>query len=142
MTVASDLMRSCLVVREDATVAEVVNRIDQWAVCMVMDSRDRVTGILTEHDLARLVYDSGRLESDSLVAGHLPAFLGMTVAQLRAVGVSEIMTREPDTIGPDMKLDDILQAIFRQHRDVLPVVKDHRLLGVVHRMDVIKKVLG
>ncbi|HYF77320.1 MAG TPA: CBS domain-containing protein [Symbiobacteriaceae bacterium] len=142
MTVASDLMRSCLVVREDATVAEVVDRIDQWAVCIVVDHHDRVTGILTEHDLARLVYGSGQLDGDSRVAGHLPAFLGMTPAQLRAVPVTELMTPEPDSISPDTEFDEILQAIFRQHRDVLPVVKDHRLLGVVHRMDVIKKVLG
>lgn len=135
-------MRSCLVVREEATVADVIDRIGQWPVCMVVDSRDRVCGILTEHDLAKLVYQSGQYDEETSVAGHMPAFLGMNTAQLRAVGVGELMTEDPETISPDMPLEMILRVIFRNHRDVLPVVEGGRLLGVVHRMDAIKKVLG
>lgn len=142
MTTARDLMRSCLVVREEATVADVIDRIGQWPVCMVVDSRDRVCGILTEHDLAKLVYQSGQYDEETSVAGHMPAFLGMNTAQLRAVGVGELMTEDPETISPDMPLEMILRVIFRNHRDVLPVVEGGRLLGVVHRMDAIKKVLG
>ncbi|HWI65426.1 MAG TPA: CBS domain-containing protein [Symbiobacteriaceae bacterium] len=142
MTTARDLMRSCLVVREEATVADVIDRIGQWPVCMVVDSRDRVCGILTEHDLAKLVYQSGQYDEETSVAGHMPAFLGMNTAQLRAVGVGELMTEDPESISPDMPLEMILRVIFRNHRDVLPVVEGGRLLGVVHRMDAIKKVLG
>lgn len=142
MTTARDLMRSCLVVRQEATVADVIDRIGQWPVCMVVDSHDRVCGILTEHDLAKLVYQSGQFEQETTIAGHMPAFLGMTSAQMREVGVAELMTEEPETIDPEMPLEMILRVIFRNHRDVLPVVEDGRLQGVVHRMDAIKKVLG
>ncbi|HYF93137.1 MAG TPA: CBS domain-containing protein [Symbiobacteriaceae bacterium] len=141
MTTARDLMRSCLVVRPVATVGEVVERVEQWPVCMVVDEHDRVTGIVTEHDLARVVYESGQYDDDVSVAGGVPAFLGMNVEQMRAVSVTEIMTPEPETIGPETNLNEILKIIFRNHRVVLPVVEHGRLLGVVHRMDAIKKVL-
>lgn len=142
MMTARDLMRSCLVVRDDATVAEVVDKIGQWPVCMVVDSRDRVCGILTEHDLAELVYRSGQFDDETTIAGHIPAFLGMSPDQLRAVGVKEIMTENPETVGPDLKLNMLLRIIFRNGRDLLPVVENGQLLGVVHRMDAIKEVLG
>ena len=142
VTTARDMMRSCLVVRNQAIVAEVVERMQQWPVCMVVDEHDRVSGIVTEHDLARIVYESGQFDEDVSVAGGLPASLGMNVEQMRAVTVTEIMTAEPETIGPEMNLEEILKIIFRNHRNVLPVVESGRLLGVVYRMDAIKKVLG
>ncbi|HWI51202.1 MAG TPA: CBS domain-containing protein [Symbiobacteriaceae bacterium] len=142
MTTASDLMRSCLIMRDAATVADLLERIEQWPVCAVVDSKDRLIGILTEHDLAKLIYESGQFDDETTIAGRLPAFLGMSVAQLRAVPITEIMTAEPDTVGPQTGFDELMQLIFRNRRVVLPVVSGGRLLGVVHRMDAIKKVLG
>lgn len=142
LTTAADLLKPCLTIHEDSTVAAVLATWEKGSVCAVVDSDNHLAGIVTEHDLARLIYESGRFDSETLVAGHIPEFLGMNVEQLRAVPVTEIMTADPEVVTPDTELDEAMGIIFRSHRKVLLVVEDRRVLGVVHRLDAIKKVLG
>jgi signal-transduction protein with cAMP-binding, CBS, and nucleotidyltransferase domain len=142
MTTAIDLARPCLTVPETATVADVLPQMERGEVCIVLDGHGKVQGILTEYDLVRLIYESGEFEEETVVAGHMPRFLGLKPAQLRKLQVTELMTPEPEAVDADAALEDVILVMFRNRRKVVAVLRDGQPAGVIHRMDVVKKVLA
>jgi CBS domain-containing protein len=104
----------------------------------------RCVGIVTEADLV-LPDDQGDL--------HLPHYinlfggtvflepLGRYEQRLRKAFAStagDMMTRDPDTVGPDADAKDAARLIHETGHNRLPVVdEDGRLVGVVTRLDVL-----
>ena len=56
---------------------------------------------------------------------------------LRNVPVTEIMTREVVTATEDMPLMNLIHLFQERHLIRVPVVKDHKLVGMVARRDVV-----
>lgn len=53
------------------------------------------------------------------------------------------MTRSPAVIYQDTNTDEMIDIMYRKRIDMLPVVeKDHRLIGVVSRQDILKEKLN
>lgn len=76
--------------------------------------------------IAFFVYNAGRAETRATLIGD--AFEGHTVADL--------MTRDPITVLPDMRLDQFAQLIFYRKHTGYPVVDDRgRLLGYARVRD-------
>lgn len=144
MTTARDLMRPCPQVRKDETVAEALRLMAaaQGHPLAVVDANGKLVGILTEHDLVGLIYDSGTFNVSESVVGSMPAYLGYTTEQLRALKIDEIMTNDPETVGPNATVDDLVESVFRNRRKVVLVVEAGRPVGAVGRMDLVQKVLG
>jgi CBS domain-containing protein len=109
----------------------------------VVDDDGRCVGIVTEADLV-LPDDQGDL--------HIPHYVnlfGGTVFleplsrfehRLRkafASDAADMMTRRPDTVGPDTTVRDAARLIHESGHNRLPVVEDGRLVGVVTRVDVL-----
>ena len=66
---------------------------------------------------------------------------GHTGKKNNVLTVGEIMTKNPYTLSQDATLEEAL-ALFRDHRTVnpLPVIdKDHHVIGVVSRGDLLKE---
>ncbi len=72
-------------------------------------------GIVTERDICFRVVAAGR-----------------NAAETR---LSQIMTREPDTIGPDAGLDDALEMMQANGYRHVPVEEDGRVIGVIGTQD-------
>jgi len=132
-------------VSPDASVQDVVAamREHQLPGLPVVDADGRVVGIVTEADLV-LPDDDGDL--------HIPHYVnlfGGTVFleslhrfedRLRkafAASAADMMTRDPDTVGPDTSVRDAARLIHETGHNRLPVVEDGRLVGVVTRLDVL-----
>ena len=110
----------------------------------VVDGDGRCVGIVTEADLV-LPDDQGDL--------HLPHYinlfggtvflepLGRYEQRLRKAFAStaeDMMTRDPDTVGPDTGVREAARLIHETGHNRLPVVdEDGRLVGVVTRLDVL-----
>ena len=109
----------------------------------VVDDDGRCVGIVTEADLV-LPDDQGDL--------HIPHYVnlfGGTVFleplsrfehRLRkafASDAADMMTRRPDTVGPDTTVREAARLIHESGHNRLPVVEDGRLVGVVTRVDVL-----
>ena len=109
----------------------------------VVDDDGRCVGIVTEADLV-LPDDQGDL--------HIPHYVnlfGGTVFleplsrfehRLRkafASDAADMMTRRPDTVGPDTTVREAARLIHESGHNRLPVVEDDRLVGVVTRVDVL-----
>ena len=146
MAVVRDIMDSSpATVNPDTPVAEVVARLREHGVpgVPVVDGESRCVGIVTEADLV-LPDDQGDL--------HLPHYinlfggtvflepLGRYEQRLRKAFAStadDMMTRDPDVIGPDVDVKEAARLIHETGHNRLPVVEDGRLVGVVTRLDVL-----
>ena len=132
-------------VAPDASVEDVVSalREHQLPGVPVVDPDGRLVGIVTEADLV-LPDDEGDL--------HLPHYVnlfGGTVFleslhrfedRLRkafAATAADMMSRDPDTVGPDTSVREAARLIHETGHNRLPVVEDGRLVGVVTRLDVL-----
>jgi CBS domain-containing protein len=129
----------------DASVEDVVAamREHQLPGLPVVDSDGRAVGVVTEADLV-LPDDEGDL--------HIPHYvnlfggtvflesLGRFEGRLRkafAASAADMMTRDPDTVGPDTTVREAARLIHETGHNRLPVVEDGRLVGVVTRLDVL-----
>ena len=142
----SEIMDSSPVtVAPDASVEDVVAalRENELPGIPVVDADGQLVGIVTEADLV-LPDDRGDL--------HIPHYVnlfGGTVFleslhrfedRLRkafAGTAEDMMTRDPDTVGPDTSVRAAARLIHESGHNRLPVVDDGRLVGVVTRLDVL-----
>jgi len=99
-----------------ASVMEAVREISlkRLGMTAVLDADGRVAGIFTDGDLRRLL-ERG--------------------ASVRDMGVAEVMTRSPLTIGPGALAAEAAQLIESTRRNQLLVVEDGRLVGALHAHD-------
>ncbi|HEY9525095.1 MAG TPA: CBS domain-containing protein [Thermopolyspora sp.] len=94
-----------------ATIRDVARHMDYNGVgCVVLSDARRLVGIVTDRDLAIRVLAQG-------MDGDLP--------------VSQVMTPDPVTVGPDADLDAAFE-VFRQHEfRRLPVLDGEAVIGML-----------
>ncbi len=114
----------------------------------VVDADDRVIGLLSTGDL---IVAEGQV--------HVPTVISILGASFelpgerkkfgedlrRAVGgvVSDVMTREPQTIGPDATLEEAATALHVHDVSRLPVVDEAGVLvGILARGDIIRAMIA
>jgi CBS domain-containing protein len=88
---------------------------------LVVMEHGRMVGMLTFHELLRAL-----------------ASRGGTLGEL---SVNEIMQGDPVTATPEMEVNDLRRTMLESGARYLPVIKDHKLLGVISFRDVAKAVL-
>jgi CBS domain-containing protein len=132
-------------VRPDTPVEDVVRLLREHELpgLPVVDESGACVGIVTEADLV-LPDDQGDL--------HIPHYvnlfggtvflepLGRFERRLRkafASTAADMMTADPDSVGPDSTVRDAARLIHESGHNRLPVVENGRLVGVVTRMDVL-----
>jgi len=117
----------------------VVRQIMEDAVVKVSptSSAMAVAELLSEHNFGSLPV----VGADGTLEGLVTEFdLLKAVEQdkdLRKVSVSEIMTRDVVTATEEMPLMSLIHLLQERHLIRVPVVKDHKLVGVVARRDVV-----
>jgi len=132
-------------VRPDTPVEDVVRllRDHELPGVPVVDESGACVGIVTEADLV-LPDDQGDL--------HIPHYvnlfggtvflepLGRFEQRLRkafASSAGDMMTPDPDSVGPESTVRDAARLIHESGHNRLPVLENGRLVGVVTRMDVL-----
>jgi CBS domain-containing protein len=115
----SEVMRPAVTTIEPfahlAAAAYLMNHADQSAL-VVVDTSDRPTAIITESDLLRAVA-RGTDTGQSLIV--------------------DWMNRDPETVHPDMPVTEAAQIMVSTGRRHLPVVVEHRVVGIVAITDVV-----
>jgi len=109
----------------------------------VVDGDGRCVGIVTESDLV-VPDDQGDL--------HLPHYISVfgglvflepfkrfeeKLRKAFASSAEDMMSADPDTVGPDATVQEAARKIHDSGHNRLPVVEDDRLVGVVTRVDVL-----
>jgi CBS domain-containing protein len=82
---------------------------------IVLDAKERLTGIVTERDMTRRVVAKG--------------------LDPKETPLSEIMTKNPDTLSPDDSAFDALELMQARNYRHLPVVEDGKCVGMVSVRD-------
>ena len=119
----SDLMTAdVLTANPSETIAEVSTRMGERKVgSIVVVDGERPVGILTERDMIK-VAASG---TDTSIAK-----------------VSEWMTENPDTVDPDVDVDDAFHRLTDHGYRHMPVVENGKLLGIVGDEEILAVVAG
>ena len=133
MRVAEVMTGPLVTIQHDTTVAAA------WAIMRergvrhlpVLNGHRRLLGMLTDHDLRRVVLERCQEEG--------PEQLGARLAGLR---VDEIMTWAVVTVTPDRDLRDAARMMRDYVVGALPVVDADRVVGMVTATDVIQAVVG
>ncbi len=134
--VVRDVMtRRVVSVREDASFKEMAAMLRRTRISAfpVIDSADRVIGVVSEADL--LVKEAVQATGTSFIAA-----LRHIREEDKASGVTAValMTRPAITIGPDAPVAEAARIMYDRRVKRLPVVDAvGRLLGIVSRADVL-----
>lgn len=117
---ARDIMTdTVIVVREDMVVTDVIKLLLRWHISglPVVDSEEKLVGIITEHDLMNFA-----------ISGE--------AADTR---VSEVMTTKVETYSPDTLVAEVINN-FASHRiRRVPVVDKGKVVGIISRRDILRE---
>lgn len=112
----------------------------------VVDSDNRLVGILSETDILELVMkyqDKLRMGHPSLNVLSMPFdIIGdddarETVERISDTPVKEVMTRAVLTAGPDDHIIDTVERMIEKKVNRVPVIEKDTLVGIVTRGDII-----
>ncbi|WP_336024802.1 CBS domain-containing protein [Halobellus salinisoli] len=155
---ARDLMTTDVeTVSPDDDVSEVLGRLARadFNGFPVVDDGGGVVGIVTQHDLVELFQTKDRT---LWIPVGFPPFLetltyavdvswddldlGIDLLRNTSKPIRKVMTADVVTVAPDASLDEILDLLADEERDInrLPVVDGGELVGIVARQDVIRAV--
>ncbi|MBW2062920.1 MAG: CBS domain-containing protein [Deltaproteobacteria bacterium] len=84
-------------------------------VLMIVNKKDAVLGFISQQNVSKALHHG-----------------------LIDMPVSEFMTSEFSTIGPEASFPEIIQFIVGQNQRILPVIDDNRLQGVITRTDLLR----
>ncbi len=106
----------------DEKLAETITAMaDQDVGSLVVMKAGKMVGMLTFREVIKAVNErKGKLDD---------------------VTVAEVMVRDPVTVPPTMKVDDLRRLMIDKHSRYLPVMEDDVLQGVISFLDVAKAVL-
>lgn len=129
------MTRRVVSVREHATFKGMADMLRRTRISAfpVLDSHDRVVGVVSEADL--LVKEAVQATGTSLMAA-----LRHVHEDDKASGVTaaDLMTRPAITIGPDAPVADAARIMYDRRVKRLPVVNAAgHLLGIISRVDVL-----
>jgi len=134
------MTRDVVTVPPEATLAEVVEKLldKPYTALPVVDSAGRLVGIISDTDLL----ERGDMEvSISLKRATDPQLARALIARLQQNlrTVSQVMTAEPVTLGPQASLSAAARLMGKRKLKRLPVVNgDKRLVGMLSRFDLLK----
>jgi len=111
------MIREVIAINSDATVREAVNSMNKYEIgCLVVLTRGKVDGIITERDMLKRVIGKNR--------------------DVNKTKIKEIMSRPVWVVTPNTELETALYNMLRQKIKKLPVVKEDRLIGLVTLTDI------
>ena len=121
MRVSEIMTKAAVTDQSDDTLAEAARKMwkQQTGSLLVIDGDDLV-GILTERDILKAVATGSRLEETR---------------------ISEVMSKDVVTVGPQTSLREAAQRLRQQRFGALPVVENGKLVGIITRSDLLDAIL-
>jgi CBS domain-containing protein len=139
---ASDVMTPQVVtVSPDAPILEAARLMlnSRISGLPVVDSRGRLTGIVTEGDfLRRAETGTERRRSRWLEFLLGPGRLATDYVHSHGRKIEEVMTADPRTVSEDTPLEKVVHEMERNHIKRLPVMRGDQLVGIISRANLIR----
>lgn len=119
MLVEEIMSRNVVTVEQNASVSDAAAVMSNLQIgCVVVRSKERIVGILTERDVLASIVIPGR--------------------DARDVKVKDIMSSPVKTISPGSSVEEVADIMSASRIRRLPVVKDRKLVGIVTSSDVVR----
>jgi len=111
----------------------------------VVDREGRLVGILCQSDLIaqqkKIPLPSVFVLADGLLPLVSQKHVEQQLKKIAALTVSEAMTPDPVTVGPEMEVEEAATLMVDRNFHTLPVVEGGRLVGVVGKEDILRTLL-
>jgi len=115
--VADVMVKEVIAVESGVTVKEAVDLMNHYEIgCLVVLTKDKVEGIVTERDILKRVIGKHR--------------------DVNMTKIKEIMSRPVWVVRSDTQLETALQTMLTRKIKKLPVVQEGRLIGLLTLTDV------
>ncbi len=109
---------------------------------------ERVVGIITQGDLIKrlrpqIPWAAFFIDGMTMpVAGDLsPQSLHDVLVELRERPVRQLMTPHVISVSPDQEVEEVAKILVDRRLKRLPVIEDHRLVGIISRGDLVRAML-
>ncbi len=139
MKVQDVMSRNVFTIRRDATIQEAARAMLEHRVSglPVVENGGTVIGMLTEGDLLRRREPGTERHASRLTLFLNPGRAAEDYARAYGRFVSEVMTPEVISVGPEMSLEDAIDCMERERIKRLPVMDGTRLVGIFSRSDLL-----
>lgn len=110
-------------ISENDTVADALRKLADHDIgaLLVLDKKDKITGIFSERDFARKILKETK--------------------GLKSVKVKEMMTKTVFFVKPDNTLWDCLEIMSSKRTRHLAVIESHQLIGIVSIGDIVNRII-
>ena len=139
---AKDVMTTSVVtVRPDATVTDIAKTLLERRISAVpvLDERDRLVGIVSEGDLIRRAeFGTARPSSWWLAFFTLGEGDARRFVKTHGRHARDVMTKNVATVDEETSLQRIADILESRRIKRLPVLRDHKLVGIVSRADLLR----
>ncbi len=142
VTVSEVMRREVVTVHPESPITQVVELLldKDFTAVPVVDDAERVVGMISDSDL---LTRAGMGVAISLKRATDPQFVAELHKNLKNPDrkVSEVMTRDVATVGPDVVLGQAAKLMVARHLKRLPVVDgEGKLVGILGRLDVLNTI--
>jgi CBS-domain-containing membrane protein len=145
MLTAKDIMnRDVITVRPDTEITKAAGILLEQKIngLPVVDDKGELVGILCQSDLIaqqkKMPIPSLFTFLDGLIALTSMKQIEKEVRKIAAIVVSDAMTTDPVTVGPDTAIETVAALMVDNSFHTLPVVEDGHLVGIIGKADILK----
>ncbi|AKL96782.1 CBS domain-containing protein [Clostridium aceticum] len=146
---AKDIMtKEVITVKKEDTVEDVIKLLLEHNISgvPVVNEENNVVGMITEGDL---IYRSKELHIpayftllDSYIFLENPKTLEVQIKKMAGYLVKDVMTEKVIVVDQEETMEEIATIMVKKKINRVPVVKDHQLVGIVSRRDIIRAYAG
>lgn len=118
MKIHSLMFPNPITITEKTTIEEAINQMKMNSIrhLPVISKSGKLKGLVTQADLKQ---------------GLIPSMLG-------DISLTDIMVKKPITVGPDDDIETAAQLIYKHKISGIPVVKGHKLVGIITETDILR----
>jgi CBS domain-containing protein len=108
----------------------------------VVDRKGHLVGLICQSDLVaqqkRMPLPSVFNLLDGFIPLSSPKHYEREIGKISATTVSQAMTQDPVTVGPEMSLEDVATLMVEKGFHTIPVLDGGKLVGVIGKEDVLR----
>ena len=126
ITVRDCMSQSMILFKKEQSIIEVVDMLIKFRISggPVVDDQKRVIGVISEGDCVKQISES--------------RYYNMPMED---ISVEKYMSREVETMSPDLNLFDAANTFLKSKRRRFPVVEDGKIVGIVSQKDILRTAL-
>lgn len=130
-------------VRKETSLRELATTLTEHRIggAPVVDNSGHYLGVVGEHDLIRhekpLHIPTVITLFDSWIPLELPSTLKKEMERISATTVADLYNPKAPTVSPEAPLSVVVQLFSRDEIDILPVLEQGNLVGVIGRADLV-----